>query len=70
MAFPFTFLVVMVAQAGGWATLNFSYWFWDKLLLKVFIGAVIGIINGKLMGYLLDRLHLGEPLNLTVFGTC
>lgn len=58
MAFPFTYLAVMVAQAGGWAALNFSNWFWDKLLLKVIIGIVIGIIIGRLIGYLLDRLHV------------
>ncbi len=58
MAFPFTYLAVMVAQAGGWATLNFSNWFWDKLLLKVFIGALLGIVIGRTIGYLLDRLHI------------
>lgn len=58
MAFPFTFLAVMVAQAGGWASLNFGLWFWDKLLLKVVIGVAIGILIGRLMGFLLDRLHV------------
>ncbi len=58
MAFPFTYLAVMVAQAGGWAALNFSSWFWDKLLLKVIIGVVLGIIIGRIMGFLLDRLHI------------
>lgn len=57
MAFPFTYLAVMVAQAGGWATLNFSEWFWDKLLLKVIIGTMIGLVIGRLIAYLLDRLH-------------
>ncbi len=58
MAFPFTYLAVMVAQAGGWAALNFSNWFWDKLLLKVFIGVLLGLIIGRIIGYLLDRLHV------------
>lgn len=58
MAFPFTYLAVMVAQAGGWAALNFSNWFWDKLLLKILIGVVLGFIIGRLIGYLLDRLHI------------
>ena len=52
------FLAVMVAQAGGWASLNFSYWLWDKLLLKVIIGVIIGLLIGRLMGYLLDRLNV------------
>lgn len=58
MAFPFTYLAVMVAQAGGWAALNFSEWFWDKLLLKVIIGVVTGFLIGRFIGYLLDRLHI------------
>lgn len=58
MAFPFTYLAVMVAQAGGWAALNFAGWFWDKLLLKVIIGVILGIVIGRLIGYLLDRLHV------------
>lgn len=58
MAFPFTYLAVMVAQAGGWAALNFNEWFWDKLLLKIFIGIVLGMVIGRLVGGLLDRLHV------------
>lgn len=58
MAFPFTYLAVLVAQAGGWAAFNFSEWFWDKLLLKVIIGVIIGVVIGRLIGYLLDRLHV------------
>lgn len=58
MAYPFTYLAVMVAQAGGRATLNFAEWLWDKLLLKVMIGVLLGIVIGRLIGYLLDRLHV------------
>lgn len=57
MAYPFTYLAVMVAQAGGWASLNFGDWFWDKLLLKVIIGVILGLVIGRLIGYFLDRLH-------------
>lgn len=58
MAYPFTYLAVMVGQAGGWATLNFSEWFWDKLLLKIFIGVVLGLLIGRFIGFLMDRLHV------------
>ncbi|CAM4282438.1 cation:proton antiporter [Gillisia limnaea] len=57
MAYPFTYLAVMVGQAGGWATLNFSEWFWDKLLLKIVIGVVLGIVIGRSIGFIMDRLH-------------
>lgn len=62
MAYPFTYLAVMVGQAGGWATLNFSNWFWDKLLLKIFIGVVLGILIGRFIGFLMDRLHVKTGL--------
>ncbi|HET8754280.1 MAG TPA: cation:proton antiporter [Salinimicrobium sp.] len=58
MAFPFTYLALLVAQAGGWAAFNFTGWFLDKLLLKLVIGVVLGIAIGRLVGYLLDRLHV------------
>lgn len=58
MAFPFTYLAVMVAQAGGWAALNFSNWFWDKLLFKVIIGVILGLLIGRIIGFFLDRLHV------------
>ncbi|MFN4762364.1 cation:proton antiporter [Gillisia sp. Q332] len=58
MAFPFTYLAVMVGQAGGWVAFNFSEWFWNKLLLKILIGIVLGILIGRFIGYLMDRLHV------------
>ncbi|MBA3986297.1 MAG: cation:proton antiporter, partial [Flavobacteriales bacterium] len=56
MAFPFTYLAVMVAQAGSYAAFNFSNWFWDKLLLKIIIGVAVGILMGRAVGYLLTHL--------------
>lgn len=56
-AFPFTYMAVMVGQAGGFVALDFSNWFWDKLLLKIIIGAIVGLVLGKLVGVLLDRLQ-------------
>lgn len=57
MAFPFTYMALLVAQAGSWAAFDFSDWFWDKLILKIIIGIVIGLIIGRLIGFLLNRLH-------------
>jgi NhaP-type Na+/H+ or K+/H+ antiporter len=57
VAFPFSYLAVLVAQAGTWAAFDFSNWFWDKLLLKIIIGIIIGLILGRLIGFLLDRLY-------------
>lgn len=57
IAFPFSYLAVMVAQAGSWAAFSFTDWFLDKFLLKIFLGIVFGLIIGRLIGYALDRIH-------------
>lgn len=57
MAFPFTYLAVMVAQAGSYAAFSFGDWFWDKLLLKIIIGVAIGLVMGRGVGYLLTNLE-------------
>lgn len=56
MAFPFTYLAVLVAQAGSYTAFSFSNWFWDKLLLKIIIGVVLGIVVGRFIGYLIPKL--------------
>lgn len=56
-AFPFTYMAVLVGQAGGFAAFNFSDWVWDKLLLKVLIGFAVGIILGRFVGFALDKLQ-------------
>lgn len=58
MAYPFTFLAILVAQAGSWAAFDLSDWFWDKFILKIIIGIAIGIIIGRLIGVLMDRLSV------------
>lgn len=58
IAFPFSYLAVLVAQAGSWAAFNFTDWFWDKLLLKISIGVIAGLFIGWLIGTLMDRLYI------------
>ncbi|MCA1746036.1 MAG: cation:proton antiporter, partial [Bacteroidales bacterium] len=57
MAFPFTYLAVLVAQAGSFAAFNFGNWLWDKLLLKVVIGVAVGLLVGRGIGFLLIYLN-------------
>lgn len=57
IAYPFSYLAVLVAQAGTWAAFNFTNWFWDKFLLKISIGVIFGLIVGRLIGLLMDRLY-------------
>jgi NhaP-type Na+/H+ or K+/H+ antiporter len=57
MAFPFTWLAVLVAQAGSFAAINFGNWLWDKLLLKVVIGVAMGLLVGRGIGHLISYLN-------------
>lgn len=56
LAFPFTYMAVLVAQAGSWAAFDFTGWILDKFLLKIAIGTVVGIAVGWLIAYLLDKV--------------
>ncbi|WP_373058414.1 cation:proton antiporter [Zunongwangia sp. H14] len=57
MAYPFSYLAVLVGQAGGWAAFNFKEWLWDKLLLKIVIGVILGLLIGRGIGLLLIGFH-------------
>lgn len=57
IAYPFSYLAVLVAQAGSWAAFNFTDWLWDKLFLKVVIGVICGLAIGWLIGYLMDWIY-------------
>ncbi len=57
LAFPFTFMAVLVAQAGGWAAFDFTDWMLDKFFLKIIIGTIVGFAFGYSIGFLLDRIH-------------
>lgn len=57
IAFPFSYLAVLVAQAGSWAAFNFTDWLWDKFFLKIFLGIIIGFAIGRLIGFFLDRVY-------------
>lgn len=57
IAFPFSYLAVLVAQAGSWIAFDFSSWMLDKLLLKIIVGILVGFVLGRITGFLLDRLY-------------
>ena len=57
LAYPFTWLAVLLAQAGGrWGDVDLGAWALDKLLLKVVLGVLIGYAFGRGVGWLLERL--------------
>lgn len=57
LAFPFTWLAVLLSQAGGvWGDVDWSSWVLDKVLLKIGLGLLIGAAAGYLIGKLLEEL--------------
>ena len=57
LAYPFTWLAVLLAQAGGVLTeVDWVDWVFDKLLLKVGLGLLLGWLGGRAIGWLLQRL--------------
>ena len=51
MAFPFVWLAIIVA-GEGLSTQNFVTWFATDVIYKVIAGLIIGLLSGKLLGYL------------------
>lgn len=55
-AFPFTYMAILVAQAGSWANFELGNWMLYKVLIKITLGILIGFIVGRIVGYLLEKL--------------
>ena len=57
LAFPFTWLAVLLAQAGGVLTeVDWTSWVLEKLVMKVVLRVVLGYIGGRAIAWLLQRL--------------
>jgi NhaP-type Na+/H+ or K+/H+ antiporter len=56
LAFPFTFMAVLVAQAGSWAAFSFGGWLIDEFFLKIIIGLGLGFVIGKSIGYAIEKI--------------
>jgi NhaP-type Na+/H+ or K+/H+ antiporter len=57
LAYPFTYMAVLVAQAGSWAAFDFTDWMLDKFFLKIIIGTIAGFAIGNAIGFILDKVH-------------
>jgi len=51
MAFPFTFLAVLIIQAGSWEAFDLTGWIMNEFLLKIFLGSVFGYLFAKIIIY-------------------
>ncbi|WP_165958018.1 cation:proton antiporter [Segetibacter sp. 3557_3] len=56
MAFPFTWLAILLALGSSAEGTGVGYWFGFYLLYKLIIGAVVGYLLGKAAGYLVFRV--------------
>lgn len=61
-AFPFTFLAVLLIQAGSWEKFDLTNWVLDKFFLKI----ILGILFGFLMAKFIIWFHkwLGEKFSI------
>jgi NhaP-type Na+/H+ or K+/H+ antiporter len=56
MAFPFTWLAVVIALMAKGQDASLWNWVWNDLLYKLVAGIAIGILFGKTVGYLIFEL--------------
>ena len=56
LAYPFTFMAILVFEAGSWEAFDFWAWLGDKFFLKIAIGVGFGYVVGRLLAWLLVAL--------------
>lgn len=57
LAYPFTWLAVLLAQAGGvWEEVDWASWALDKVVVKIAVGVGLGFAFGRGVGWMLERL--------------
>lgn len=64
MAFPFTWLAIILASTGIDSSADLATWFLRDVLYKLVAGVVCGILLGRLLAYLV--FYLPEKKNLVV----
>jgi len=56
LAFPFTYMAILVAQAGSWENFALGEWVLYKVFIKIILGIILGFVLGRAVGYLLEKL--------------
>lgn len=64
LAFPFIHLAV-AASLTGFAGGTWRHWLWDDVVLRLGIGALVGIALGRLFGWVIYRFPRGTELSRT-----
>lgn len=65
LAFPFVNLAIALAGTGGLAGVAWSHWFAVDVLWKILVGAVLGALIGRAMGWLTFHLPNVSKLSRT-----
>lgn len=67
-AFPFTWLAVGLALVGSSGHFDWQHWVLVDLIYRIVIAVVIGLISGKLLGFLLFKLPEKKKFIITKDG--
>jgi NhaP-type Na+/H+ or K+/H+ antiporter len=65
LAFPFVSLSIAIASSGGLSGLSWSHWVAVDLLWKIAVGAVLGAVIGRGLGWLMFHLPNLSKLSRT-----
>jgi NhaP-type Na+/H+ or K+/H+ antiporter len=65
LAFPFVNLAIALAATGGLASVPWSHWFAVDVLWKIVVGAVLGALIGRTLGWLTFHLPNVSKLSRT-----
>lgn len=68
LAFPFVYLAMAIAAAGGLDAANLFDWLWRDVAYRIAVGAISGLLIGRLLGFLLFEYPRENALAKTEAG--
>lgn len=68
LAFPFVYLAMAIATAGGLEASGFMEWLWRDVAYRIVVGAISGLLIGRLLAFLLFECPRENALAKTEAG--
>jgi len=68
LAFPFVYLALAIATAGGLEASGFMEWLWRDVAYRIALGAISGLLIGRLLAFLLFECPRENALAKTEAG--
>jgi NhaP-type Na+/H+ or K+/H+ antiporter len=68
LAFPFVYLAIAIASAGGLDTATLIDWLWRDVAYRILVGVISGLAIGRLLGFLLFEFPRENALAKTEAG--